>query len=332
MVSTGWNELLQSWPHSLRSVVESSWRISTLKTYKNAWSRWTNWCHSRSINPKDPTAAEIAFYLAHLFRSVKLSYKTILVHKSVIVNFSNPLKSAELSSHTLVQRVLKGMANESASKSCKPAKPPIWNPQVVITWLMNNDSRTDSLFEVSRRCALLLLLASGRRVHDLTLLSIAPGNLIMESESVVMWPVFGSKTDTLRHRQSGWQLTVGAHPNVDPVRWIRLLLEISETRRSAGSIKSLFVSTRGSPRPASRAVIAGWIRTLLRDAGVNASAGSTRSAVASLSWVEQYSVDDILARGNWTSINTLARFYRKPLAQNYLHNVQSLASTFNPIS
>ncbi|KAI5640702.1 hypothetical protein NE865_07020 [Phthorimaea operculella] len=224
MVSTGWNELLHSWPPSLRSVIESSWRASTLGTYKSAWSKWTTWCDSRSINPIDPTAADIAFYLAHLFRFVKLSYKTILVHKSVIVNFSNPLKSAELSSHALVQRVLKGIANESAAKSHMP---PIWNPQVVITWLMNNESRTDSLFEVSRRCALILLLASERRVHDLTLLSIAPGNFIMESESVVMWPVFGSKTDSLSHRQSGWQLTAGAHPNVDPIRWIRLLLEIS---------------------------------------------------------------------------------------------------------
>ncbi|KAI5643856.1 chondroitin n-acetylgalactosaminyltransferase domain-containing protein [Phthorimaea operculella] len=50
-----------------------------------------------------------------------------------------------------------------------------------------------------------------------------------------------------------------------------------------------------------------------QDAGVKASAGSIRPAVASKNWVMNFPLDDILSRGNWRSPNTFARFYRRTI-------------------
>lgn len=330
MADSGWDELLHDWSPSQRSLVESSWRPSTLRTYKQCWLRWSSWCRSSNVNLKDPGPGGIAKYLVYLHKTLHLSYRTILVHKSVVTNFCRPQDTAILSSHTLVRQVLKGIANETCAKT-KVNKPPIWNPQLVIDWLVHNDPISDNLFDISRRCAILLLLASGRRVHDLTLLSVAPDHMEDHDGRITFWPKYGSKTDCLARRQSGWELSSGPHANIDLVRWLRRLVELSAPRRAQAETSSLFVTTCGAPRAASRTVIGGWVRTVLSEAGIHDAPGSTRSAVASLSWVQNFPVEDILARGNWTSQNTLLRYYKRPLARSTSDTASAMTNCFKPV-
>ncbi|KAJ2953752.1 hypothetical protein O0L34_g1379 [Tuta absoluta] len=50
-----------------------------------------------------------------------------------------------------------------------------------------------------------------------------------------------------------------------------------------------------------------------QEAGVKASAGSIRPAVASKNWMLNFPLDEILSRGNWRSSNTFAKFYRRTI-------------------
>lgn len=59
---------------------------------------------------------------------------------------------------------------------------------------------------VSRLIYILLLLASGRMVHDLSLLTIENGSFENKGNELVFWPKFGSKTAYSSYRQPGWQL------------------------------------------------------------------------------------------------------------------------------
>ncbi|CAG9136889.1 unnamed protein product [Plutella xylostella] len=213
-------------------------------------------------------------------------------------------------------------------KDTTTGQPP---PQLVIDWLVHNDPISDNLFDISRRCAILLLLASGRRVHDLTLLSVAPDHMEDHDGRITFWPKYGSKTDCLARRQSGWELSSGPHANIDLVRWLRRLVELSAPRRAQAETSSLFVTTCGAPRAASRTVIGGWVRTVLSEAGIHDAPGSTRSAVASLSWVQNFPVEDILARGNWTSQNTLLRYYERPLARSTSDTASAMTNCFKPV-
>ncbi|KOB79390.1 Neuropeptide receptor A33 [Operophtera brumata] len=63
-------------------------------------------------------------------------------------------------------------------------------------------------------------------------------------------------------------------------------------------------------KAASRTVIASWVKSALAEAGIIASPGSIRSAVASKNWADNVPVDEILSRGNWRSGNTFRQFYR----------------------
>lgn len=190
-----------------------------------------------------------------------------------------------------------------------------------------------TLFEASRRAATILLLASGRRVHDLTLLHCTADRLSVDSEGISIWPVFGAKTDSADWQQSGWRLARSGSSNIDPVYWTEKVIELSKARRAQTIQPSLFITTCGVVKAASRAVIAGWIKTVLRDAGVEDSPGSIRSAVASLNWVQNYKLDDILSRGNWKSPNTFARFYRREIAESAgrINTGPSVADLFQPL-
>lgn len=330
MEMSGWDDLLGDWTPLEINIIESSWRPSTLKTYKPAWTRWLKWCKVSGINNKTPGGHGLAKYLIYLHTVENLSYKTILVHKSVISSFCQPESEVKLSSNIMVRQALRGIANKSAAKD--KIRPPVWNPQVVVDWLLRSEPNLDSMFEVARRCATLLLLASGRRVHDLTLLSVKEDKFIIGDDSITFWPLFGSKTDTINHKQSGWLLLSGENWKIDPVFWIKKLIEISQQRRlEGGNINNLFVSTRGKPKPASRTIIAGWVKTVLADAGVQDSPGSIRSAVASFNWLNEMPLEDILARGNWTSSNTLIRFYKRPVKPCLLSKTPCLVNNFTPL-
>lgn len=319
MVDYGWKEMLTEWTDQEQELLMSGWRPSTMKTYKPAWARWRKWCESHSINFTHPKADQVARYLAYLHCDVGLAYKTILVHKSVISTFTHINSNVDLSSNFFIKHMLKAIS----VARIKPIKPPIWNPKLLLQYLSAYSPDENNLYQVSRHTATLLLLASGRRVHDLTLLRIDSSSLIDENSCIVLWPAFGSKTDNVNHRQSGWRLREHPDKSLNIIFWIRQLLKLSLCRRQ--NINNLFITARGDVKPASRTVIGGWVKSLLKDAGIEAPPGSVRSAVASLNWLERFSLDKILATGNWKSEHTFRKYYQRKLINENQCNIQSVS-------
>lgn len=304
----GWSSNLIGWNDDQIKLLEGSWRPSTRRTYSSAWKKWLNWTNSNNIDSINPEASDVARFLADLHLIHKLSYSSILLHKSVISTLSNPNNSGQLSSHTLVKHVLKAIQSQ---KPTAP-KPPIWNIDSLAAYLENCSVNNTNVFQVQRHTATLLLLCSGRRIHDLTLLSVDCDHCVQSKDYIILWPIFGSKTDSSDHRQSGWKLSSNHKcKNLDPVFWIKQTMTLLQNRRNLTNSSNLFVNIRGEAKSASRAIIAGWIKTLLVEAGISATPGSVRSAVASKNWVDNYPLEDILSRGNWRSGNTFCKFYRR---------------------
>nr|XP_026495123.1 uncharacterized protein LOC113399994 [Vanessa tameamea] len=210
------------------------------------------------------------------------------MHKSVISTICETISSAKISSSHIVKHVLKAI---SIAKPPTP-KIPIWDARVVIKHLKFVSPDPTSLYEVSRRTAMLLLLASGRRVHDLTLLHCDANHFVDNSDSITLTPTFGSTTDSRSHCQSDWILSAAPERNIDPIFWVRTLKEISD--KSRGQKPNLFITTRGPVKPATPTIIGGWVKKVLYEAGIQASPGSFRSAVSSLNWLEKYHINDIL--------------------------------------
>lgn len=322
----GWNEKLSDWTTQQKHLLMKSWRSSTVRTYKPAWARWIKWAKLNHISVSEPSGSALARFLADLHQNEGLSYNTILVHKAVVSTLCCPEFSERLSGHPLVKRILKSIALAIP----KPSKTPVWDVKQVVSLLCQQNPDIDKLYEVSQHTACLLLLCSGRRVHDLTLLSINCNHCEITTDYVIFWPIFGSKTDSANYRQSGWKLMINKNNKcLDPVHWILKLISLGGNRRNEAKCDNLFVTTYGKARPASRCVIATWVKKVLKDAGIEAPAGSFRSAVASKSWYENCSVDEILSRGNWRSENTFRRFYRKEVKKADGQN--SVTNLFNAV-
>nr|CAH7721074.1 unnamed protein product [Callosobruchus chinensis] len=331
MEGTGWSDIVMNWSECERRVLEASWRKSTLKTYSAAWNTWRSWADKQGIIAKTPSPADVARYLCFLHNTRKFALSTILLHKSTIATFSRPPYAETISSNPLVKQILKGIANAKP----KAARSKIWDINKLLSWMNENPPDTNSQFQVSRHVALLLLLSSGRRVHDLTLLRTDPGFFEQTEEHIIFWPQHGSKTDKHNYVQSGWKFLKNRDDLWDVVRWTTKYIDISAGRRGPVGqlIPYLFVTTRGKIGPASRSVIAGWVRTALVSAGIEGGAGSTRSAVATSRYNENVPLEDILKKGNWKGPGNFFRHYYKNVERSSTPsgNAKRILDSFVPI-
>lgn len=311
-------------------LLQAAWRDSTWRTYSSAWKPWVEWCRQNGANPSHPRPQQLVSYLGILSRIKKLAYPTILVHKSVIVSLSDPVQERSLSSHPLVTKMLKAIAIKRSIN--KVQRTSIWNIEDMLEWLRANIPSRHSIFQISRHVALLLLLASGRRIHDLTLLCIDAQHCHITEKSVTFWPSFGSKTDNAKHRQSGWQLDCSDDPALSLVIWLKQLIQISSNRRKArNGLHNLFITTRGEVKAASRTVIAGWLKAPFAELGIECGPGSTRSAVASYDFQNNVPLDQILSRGNWRGSDNFFKHYCKFVEKPRVPNSNVLNRFFHPI-
>uniref|UniRef100_A0A8D8SSL0 Tyr recombinase domain-containing protein n=1 Tax=Cacopsylla melanoneura TaxID=428564 RepID=A0A8D8SSL0_9HEMI len=327
---TGWSRLVEGWTDQDKALLLAAWRPSTRATYSRPWTRWTSWASSNSIDPFSPSPQDLARFLAFLHSSEHLALPTIHLHKSVVVTLSDPSRSSFLSSHPLVSRMLKAVAASRPPKQTRF----VWEVSTLLNWISSHPPNELSFFELSRHLALLLLLSSGRRVHDLTLLHCDPSHLQVEEDFVLLWPGFGSKTDSSSFRQSGWRFSASQSLIWNVPHWLRVFLRARGARCGNVNINALFISTLRQVRPASRSIIAGWVNTALEAAGISAPAGSVRSAVNSSLARANLPLDVILARGNWRSSDTFLKHYYRPTPSQPSNSLVAvpLVLPFEPVS
>lgn len=327
MESWGWADQVAHWSTDERHLLQKSWRESTLVTYKAPISRWVSWCTCNNVNPKTPQGDDVARFLAKLCLEDKLAYRTILLHKSAISTYTAASKE-DIAKNFFVHQILKAISL---------VKPPekkmmIWDTKQVFDWLKDTP-KSGTLFDIARRTAVILLLASGRRIHDLTLLDLSKENFNIDDkgEQITLWPRFGSKTDNAETRQSGWLLKQHPEKYFCPVGHIRELITATENRRTEEpTLTSLFISIKGRVKPATQTIIAGWIKTIFKEVGIEATPGSVRSAVASRSFTENRPIEEILKRANWKSSDTLTKFYcRKVRTSNSYITQDKLLDNFS---
>jgi hypothetical protein len=137
--------------------------------------------------------------------------------------------------------------------------------------------------------------------------------MALSQDKILFQPRFGSKTDG-KGRDSYVQPKQTFYANecwaVNVPRIVRCYLQLTKKYRKSET--ALLLSARDGHSPASAQTIAGWVRSRLEMAGVSASAGSTRSAVATSACLAGCRVQDVMDNGNWRQERTLLRHYLRP--------------------
>jgi hypothetical protein len=273
---------------------------ATKSLYYTAWERWCHWCDSKSIDRISPTVANFVNYLAELCSTLR--HTTVATHKSAILTLMSPSAAHAIRKSDIFQAFMQGLYKAQP----RAESVPIWDIDTVLKYLADRVFPMSNPYELGRHIALLMLLFGGRRVHDLSLLSIAPNALSLSDTEVILQPKFGSKTDKPGSIQSPLCFVSGSQEMLNVPLLLQRYLTVTQPIR--GSCTALFI-VPNAPQPANVARLRNWVQSLLELAGVNSPPGSTRSAVATAGALQGLTIEQIMERGNWKSASVVYKHY-----------------------
>jgi hypothetical protein len=291
-------------------VLYQAWRPATRITYFCAWQEWIRWlvafrsATSLAVDSRNPSPEIFVNFLSFLFHGRNLKASTVLAKKSGVLLFFTSSASLLIEKSTALKFFLQGISK------CQPRveHAGVWEVEPVLLFLETFVFPRHSLYFLGRHLALLILLLGGRRIHDLTLLDIRAQYLVFSGDTVMLQPLFGSKTDKSNCIQSPFTFVSGPAEQLSVPVMLRLYLQLSAPWR--GPTTRLFVSPQQPSSPASIHKLRSWVKSYLNEAGAgDVTPGSTRAAVATQGVLQGLTVEQIMARGNWASADVVFRHY-----------------------
>jgi hypothetical protein len=175
--------------------------------------------------------------------------------------------------------------------------------------LLKNRPRPSAFLPLAREALLLLLLATGWRVNDAAKLG---GKVRFDDEAAIFYFVEKRKCrikGTYTVSQAVKRFL--SSPRLCPVEAISFFLKCERKVRANDDF--LFVSSTG--RRATKDTLRRWVLFELKLAGIDASAGSCRSASTSLALERNVPINIIMKSAGWSSENTFRQYYQKCVAR-----------------
>jgi hypothetical protein len=313
------------------STISEARAPSTRRLYKLKWEVFSKWCQDISIDPGNCAVSDILRFLQYRMDNGSLP-STLKVYVAAISAFRLPIEGQSIGKHASVISFLRGARRLCPSQP--PSVPP-WDLALVLRALSLppfEPLASIAVKELSLKTALLLALASAKRVGDLQAFSVhedcirfGPGdcNVTLRPRQgyvpkslntpfkaqVVLLPALSSELSVSRD--------IDAQSAVCPVRALRMYMTRSAAFRQSDQ---LFVCFGGcnKGRGVSKQRLAHWIVDAIALAydcqGVvcplNIKAHSTRAIASSWAWSRGMSIRDLCLAAGWSSQNTFARFYK----------------------
>ncbi len=163
-------------PKRVLNTISEARAPSTRCLYALKWSVFSTWCLNRGENPSTSELAVVLSFLQELLDKGR-SHSTLRVFVAAIAAFHAPIAGQSVGRDNSVVRFLKG------AKRLNPPRPlpvPTWELPTVLRALKGppfEPLQSTNLRSLSLKTALLLALASVKRVGDLQALSISPACL-----------------------------------------------------------------------------------------------------------------------------------------------------------
>ena len=147
----------------------ASWRTKSNQSNDSHFRKWLSWCLERSSNSVSGPVAEVANFLAHLFKQGYQS-RSLNAYRSAISSIHDRVDGMEVGKHPMITRLLKGAFH---------ARPPLprytttWNVQTVLEYIERMGTTTSlSLKQLSHKLCMLLALTRPSGSADLASLQI----------------------------------------------------------------------------------------------------------------------------------------------------------------
>ncbi|XP_029975893.1 uncharacterized protein LOC115409064 [Salarias fasciatus] len=315
-------------PQNVINTIQSARAASTRSLYDCKWRVFEEWCQKKGHISFQCTVGVILSFLQDLIDKRK-AFSTIKVYLAAIAACHVGFGGKTVSQHPLVCRFMKGARR--LLPVCRPLAPP-WDLAVVLNGLSRapfEPLEEVSLKHLSLKTALLLALASAKRVSDIHALSVhssctqfAPGNarVSLKPHLAFVPKVVGSCSPIVLTAFSPPPFSSPEEQRLHmlcPVRALRIYMDRTMGFREGDQ---LFVSwarpCRG--RPITKQRLSHWIVGAIAlaytcqglQAPVGLRAHSTRGLAASWALCKGVSIQEICAAASWSSPLTFVRFYK----------------------
>ena len=321
--------------------VSRSRRTSTQKVYDAKWTIFSNWCHTKKVNPISAPITFIAYFLIFLFLEKKCQISTIKGYRAIsnILKFktgnrigSNPVLSELIRSFELQQPVQRSLT-------------PKWDLSWVLVCLQKTPFEPldkASKFHVTIKTAFLLALATAKRCSEIHALAMDSQHLRFNqtdgSVSLMLKTGFLAKNQLPSVKPDPIVVPslarICKREHLDrllcPVRSLKFYLKMTSSYRQNRT--RLFLPIKGN-QDISKDTILRWISYTIklayrkltkRDISfLKIKAHEVRALSSSWAFFDKVPLNDILQAAVWNRSSTFARFYLRDMSQQ-AENLQSL--------
>ena len=248
-------------------------------------------------------------FLVELFET-GVGYSGINTAKSALSSVLKPVNGITFGTQEIVKRFLKGVYEARPSN---PRYAVTWEVNKVLNYLKSTSTTECSLKDLTLKLVTLMSLLSAQRGQTIHYLSLED---MVASETSVTFVI----SKPLELSKPGSKPTVVefvAYPD-NPSICVVTTLKVDLDRTSAlrGGAQQLFVSYSKPFKPVSRDIISRWVKTVMQKSGVDVNLfkpHSTRAAATSKAFLKSVPLEHILSVAGWSSSDTFAKFYKKPV-------------------
>ena len=299
----------QGFSQKATSIIVQSWRKGTTKQYSSYIKRWITYCHQKQIDPVFATVPQALDFLVELFES-GVGYSGINTARSAL---SSVLKAADgitFGAQESVKRFLKGVYEARPSN---PRYAETWDVGKVLNYLKSISTTECSLKDLTLKLVTLMSLVSAQRGQTIHFLSLED---MVVSETSVTFVI----SRPIKQSKPGSKPTVVKfvaypdNPNICVGTTLKAYLDRTSTLREGA--QQLFVSYSKPFRPVARDTISRWVKTVMEKSGIDVNLfkpHSTRAAATSKALLKSVPLEHILSVAGWSSYDTFAKFYKKPV-------------------
>ena len=322
--------------------VSRSRRASTQKVYDAKWTIFSNWCHTKKVNPISAPITDIADFLIFLFSEKKCQISTIKGYRSTISNTLKFKTGNRIGSNPVLSELIRSF---ELQRPVQRSLTPKWDLSWVLVCLQKPPFEPldkASKFHVTIKTAFLLALATAKRCSEIHALAMDSQHLRFNqsdgSVSLILKSVFLAKNQLPSvkpdpivvpslARICKWEHTDRL---LCPVRALKFYLKMTSSYRQNRT--RLFLPIKGN-KDISKDTISRWIsytvklvyrKLTKRDISfLKIKAHEVRALSSSWAFFDKVPLNDILQAAVWNSSSTFAKFYLRDMSQQ-AQNLQSL--------
>ncbi|XP_039764889.1 uncharacterized protein LOC120637233 [Pararge aegeria] len=296
-------------PLATVNIMLASLAESSIKQYDVSIKKWFVHCTRYSINMFEASVPEVLNFLTSLFNGGS-QYGTLNSCRAAL----SLILDSNITRDNRIERFFKGVFR---------LRPPLprynvtWDTSRVLDYLAKNyPNESLSLKKLSYKCVTLLALTTTHRVQ--TLSKIIVNNIEISSSKIII-----KIPDLIKSSRPGSNqpaLDLPFFPEKPAVCPAHTLISYLSKTAALRSQDYLFISFKKPFKIVSTQTLSRWIKTTLRDAGIDVSifsAHSTRHASTSKAYSSGISIELIRKTAGWSqNSNTFWKYYNKGTISN----------------